>query len=279
MTTFVIAGGFCVAVLGVEVADVEVQAGRRRGRGRLERDGELGARGRRRMRGGGARRSAAASSGNQSRSVHCTVQRTTMTTQLSKVNREAVARRGARHARRGGHRRPLHAAAGRAPRRRDDDPLRLRAQQGGAARRGRRRRRRASSRFTPPERRRCASGCARSSHAVREVFERHPALPQLRARGPIVQPPMFRMTEPAMRMLLDAGFPPEEAARTFRCSSSTSSARCSSAPTRRQPRTSARARAALHLLPEDEFPAIAATAEHMAASHRRPRAVRLRRSS
>jgi AcrR family transcriptional regulator len=119
--------------------------------------------------------------------------------------------------------------------------------------------------FTPPD------GPLRDrlralAHAVRDVFERHPALPQLRARGPVVQPPMFRMTEPGMQMLLDAGFPPEDAARTFRLLFVYVFGAMLFGPDTPSAEEQRRARAALHLLPEDEFPAIAATASHMAAS-------------
>ncbi len=100
-------------------------------------------------------------------------------------------------------------------------------------------------------------------HAVRKVFERHPALPALRARQPIVQPAAFRMTEHAMQILLDAGFPPDEAPRAFRVLfvyEFGSMLFGGTAPSSEQRRT---VRAALQLLPEDEFPAVTSVAEHL----------------
>jgi AcrR family transcriptional regulator len=101
--------------------------------------------------------------------------------------------------------------------------------------------------------------------AVREVLERHPALPELRGRQPILQAAAFRMSEPGMRILLDAGFPPGEAARAFRLLfvyvfGSTLFAREPSPEQRRL------ARAALLSLPEAEFPSMLATAEGMVAA-------------
>jgi hypothetical protein len=102
--------------------------------------------------------------------------------------------------------------------------------------------------------------------AVRAVLTRHPALPQLRSRAPIVQPPAFRMSEPALRILLDAGFPPDEAARAFRLlfvyvfGSMLFGPEAPSAAEQRS------MRAALLSLPEDEFPAVTASAGEMAAA-------------
>jgi AcrR family transcriptional regulator len=102
--------------------------------------------------------------------------------------------------------------------------------------------------------------------AVREILERHPALPQLRGRQPILQPSAFRLSEPGMRILLDAGFPPEEAARAFRVlfvhvfGSMLFGPHAPTPPERRV------ARAALLALPDDEFPAITAAADEMVAA-------------
>jgi AcrR family transcriptional regulator len=115
--------------------------------------------------------------------------------------------------------------------------------------------------FTPPADASFRVRLRAHVHAVREVLERHPALPQLRGREPIVQPPAFRMSEPAMQILLDAGFPPKEAAQAFRLlfvHVFGSMLFGPSTPTAAEQRA---ARAALHLLPEDEFPAITATAD------------------
>lgn len=102
--------------------------------------------------------------------------------------------------------------------------------------------------------------------ATQRMLERHPGLPQLRARQPLVQAPAFAMTEVAMQALLDAGFPPDEAARVFRV---LFVYKFGSAIVGRQdtpPEEHRRVRAALHLLPEDEFPAVTAAADGIAAS-------------
>ena len=104
------------------------------------------------------------------------------------------------------------------------------------------------------------------ARAVRRLLEQHPAIAMLRTREPSFQPAGFRLTEPALQILLDAGFPPDEAVRAFRAlfvHTIGSMLLGPRAPTPEERRT---ARAALHLLPEDEFPAIAATADAMAAS-------------
>ena len=103
-------------------------------------------------------------------------------------------------------------------------------------------------------------------HAVRRLFERHPALPALRARQPIVQAAAFRMSERAMQILLDAGFPPEEAARAFRVLFVYEFGSMMFGGTEPSPEQRRTVRAALELLPEDEFPAITAVAEHMPSS-------------
>jgi TetR/AcrR family transcriptional regulator, tetracycline repressor protein len=102
--------------------------------------------------------------------------------------------------------------------------------------------------------------------ATQHMLERHPALPQIRARQPIVQAPAFAMTEVAMKALLEAGFPPEEAARVFRV---LFVYKFGSAVVGRQdtpPEEHRQVRAALHMLPEEDFPAVTAAADGIAAS-------------
>jgi AcrR family transcriptional regulator len=103
-------------------------------------------------------------------------------------------------------------------------------------------------------------------HAVQRVLERHPALPELRARQPIVQPSAFRMSERGIQILLDAGFPPEEAARIFRVLFIYKFGSALFGPIDLPPEQHRHVRAALHLLPEDEFPAVTAAADGIAAS-------------
>ncbi len=103
-------------------------------------------------------------------------------------------------------------------------------------------------------------------HAAQRVLERHPALPQLRARQPIVQPSAFRMTERGIQILLDAGFPPDEAARIFRVLFIYKFGTALFGPTDLPHDQRRQVRAALLLLPEDEFPAVTAAADGIAAS-------------
>jgi AcrR family transcriptional regulator len=102
--------------------------------------------------------------------------------------------------------------------------------------------------------------------AVREVLALHPSLPQLRTRQAMVQPAAFRMSEPAMRMLLDAGFPPDDAARTFRVLFVYAIGSMLFGPEELTPAQRRGVKAALLLLPEDEFPAIARMPDELTAS-------------
>ena len=103
-------------------------------------------------------------------------------------------------------------------------------------------------------------------HAVRDVLERHPSLPQLRGRQPIVEAAAFRMSEPGMQILLDAGFPPDEAARAFRVLFVYIFGSMLFGPVEPSPEQQRTIRAALALLPDDEFPAITTAAHGLAAS-------------
>jgi AcrR family transcriptional regulator len=103
-------------------------------------------------------------------------------------------------------------------------------------------------------------------HAVRDVLERHPALPQLRGRQPILQPAAFGISEPGMRILLDAGFPSEEAARAFRVLFVHTFGSLLFGPHPPTPAEVRAARAALLTLPEDEFPAVTSAAEAIAVA-------------
>jgi len=103
-------------------------------------------------------------------------------------------------------------------------------------------------------------------HAVRELLRRHPFLPALRGRQPIVHPAAFRVSEPGMRLLVDAGFPPEDAARTFRVMFNYAFGSMLFGPDAPTPGASRLVRAALPLLPDDEFPALTATADAMSVA-------------
>lgn len=96
--------------------------------------------------------------------------------------------------------------------------------------------------------------------AVSDWLERHPALVALRDQEPIVRPSAFRVSEQGMRILLDLGLPPEEAARAFRLLFTYvfgHAAFSGRAPTPDEQRT---LQAAVLSLPEDEFPAMRAAA-------------------
>ena len=98
--------------------------------------------------------------------------------------------------------------------------------------------------------------------AARDWLLRHPVLVQLRGEAAIVRPSAFRISEGLMRLLLEGGFPPDEAARAFRelfihlFGSVAFSSREATPEQRRE------LHAALLTLPEDEFPAMRAAAPH-----------------
>lgn len=99
--------------------------------------------------------------------------------------------------------------------------------------------------------------------ALRRLLEDHPSLAQLRGRQPIVHTGAFRISEPAMQILLDAGFPPQEAAAAFRLLFTYVFGSMLFGPAEPTPAEQRGVRAALHLLPEHEFPALTATADAM----------------
>ena len=101
---------------------------------------------------------------------------------------------------------------------------------------------------------------------VRAWLARHPALVRLRSEQPIVRPTAFAVSEHGMRILLDAGFPPEEAARAFRVLFVYVLGSMLFGPREPPPDERRLVRAALLSLPEDEFPAIITTADGMVAA-------------
>jgi AcrR family transcriptional regulator len=92
--------------------------------------------------------------------------------------------------------------------------------------------------------------------AVRAWLARHPTLVALRGREAIVRPAAFGVSEHGMRLLLDAGFPPAEAARAFRLLFVHVFGSSAYAPRTPDPDERRRLEAALLTLPEDEFPAM-----------------------
>jgi AcrR family transcriptional regulator len=93
---------------------------------------------------------------------------------------------------------------------------------------------------------------------------RHPTLVEIRGDAAILRPAALRISEPLMQRLLDAGLPPDEAARAFRLLFVHLFGAVAFAP--REPEAAERRalEAALMTLPEDEFPAMRATAPHAA---------------
>ena len=100
--------------------------------------------------------------------------------------------------------------------------------------------------------------------AVRDVLLKHPTLPRVRGQEPLLQPQAFRMSEVTMQVLLDAGFPLEEAGRAFRVLFTYVFGEALFSPHDPTPEARRAARAALLTLPEDEFPAMTAVADRMA---------------
>ncbi len=100
--------------------------------------------------------------------------------------------------------------------------------------------------------------------AVRDVLVKHPTLPRVRGQEPLLQPRAFRMSEEAMQVLLDAGFPLEEAGRAFRVLFTYVFGEALFSPHEPAPADRRAARAALLTLPEDEFPAMTRVADGMA---------------
>ena len=94
--------------------------------------------------------------------------------------------------------------------------------------------------------------------AVRAWLGRHPALVRLRGEEASVRPSAFRISEPAMALLLDAGLPPDEAARTFRVLFTYVFGHALVAPRDPSPEERRALQAAVLSLPEDEFPALRA---------------------
>jgi AcrR family transcriptional regulator len=92
--------------------------------------------------------------------------------------------------------------------------------------------------------------------AVSDWLERHPALVALRDEEPIVRPSAFSVSEHGMRILLDMGLGPEEAARAFRLLFTYVFGHAAFSPRAPTPDEQRALHAALLSLPEDEFPAM-----------------------
>jgi AcrR family transcriptional regulator len=100
--------------------------------------------------------------------------------------------------------------------------------------------------------------------SARDVLARHPALVEIRGEGPILRPRGFRVTELGIRVLTEAGFGADDAARCFRLlfdyvfGYAIVNRRPPSPELRRE------ALASLVALPPEEFPHLTAVREEMA---------------
>ena len=102
--------------------------------------------------------------------------------------------------------------------------------------------------------------------AVRQWLDRHPWLVELSANTALGRPSMVQLSETIMQLLLDAGLPPDEAAKMFRLILSYafgSAAFCTNETTAEDVQ---HMRTALASLPPDQFPALTETAEGHLAS-------------
>lgn len=98
---------------------------------------------------------------------------------------------------------------------------------------------------------------------LRDALTRHPALLELRLRSPIITPGAMRSTEAGLKALRDAGLQPADAARAFRTLFLyTFGFAAFSAPDLTD-EDRRHAKAAMMLLPRDEYPTLAANTNEM----------------
>ena len=99
---------------------------------------------------------------------------------------------------------------------------------------------------------------------ARDNMLRHPALVEIRVREPVLRPEALRLAEDGLRILLDAGFPAQEAAHAFRLlfTYSFGFAVFSPADAVEQDRTAARV--AIAALPSGDYPALTGAAAEAA---------------
>jgi AcrR family transcriptional regulator len=102
------------------------------------------------------------------------------------------------------------------------------------------------------------------SRASRQTLTRHPGLAQIRTATPILRPEALRFSEAGLRILEDAGFDTEEAAKAFRLLFTyvVGFALLSSAAAEREAR--AAAREALAALPPEYYPRLSAAVDEAA---------------
>jgi AcrR family transcriptional regulator len=115
----------------------------------------------------------------------------------------------------------------------------------------------AASGYEPPD----ASGAwderlRAIAHGWRRGLARHPSLVQLRLRGPVTGPGVFRGTEAGLQALLHAGFAPDEAAAAFRVLFLYVFSTAAFNAPEVTPELRREVAAAVAALPDDEFPAL-----------------------
>jgi TetR/AcrR family tetracycline transcriptional repressor len=116
----------------------------------------------------------------------------------------------------------------------------------------------------PPERSEWREALRDFVLAARAVLVRHPALVEIRDTGPILRPRGFRIADVGIRILTEAGFGPDDAARSYRVlfdyvfGYSIVNRRAPSPELRRE------ALASIVSLPPEEFPSLTAVGDEIA---------------
>jgi TetR/AcrR family tetracycline transcriptional repressor len=102
------------------------------------------------------------------------------------------------------------------------------------------------------------------ARAGRSAFTEHPGLAGIRAGGPILRPEALRFGESGLRILEDAGFEADEAAKSYRLLFTYVLGFALVSPVDAEAESKAAARAALAALPADYYPRLSAAVEEAA---------------
>jgi AcrR family transcriptional regulator len=102
--------------------------------------------------------------------------------------------------------------------------------------------------------------------AARAVLSRHPGLVQVRVMQPILRPEALRFGELGLKVLQDAGFPPEEAAKAFRLLFTYTFGFAAFSPEATAEEAREAAMAAISDLPAEYYPKLSAAVEEAAAA-------------
>jgi len=114
----------------------------------------------------------------------------------------------------------------------------------------------------PPERDTFRAQVVAYALAARAWLLRHPSIVRLRGEDAIVRPSAFAVSEGLMRLLVDAGLPPEDCARAFRVLFTYVFGSALVSPGEPDDATRRAVHAALLTLPREEFPAMRSVAHH-----------------